>query len=60
MYIYIFEDQVIHQQKEEPNKSDLDSIDAGILTVIKFDHLNQNFMELFADARYRIIEIRKP
>ncbi len=62
MYLYIYEDQIIWQQKEEPNKNDLDSIDAGILTIIKCDknphEENEEFMELFANAEYKTVEIR--
>ena len=60
MYLYIFEDQTIWQQKEEPNESDLDSIEIGILVIIKFNHSDQNFMELFANAEYKTVEIRNP
>ena len=60
MYLYIFEDQSMWQQNEEPNNSDLDSIAAGILMVIKFEELGENFMELIGDAEYKTIKIRKP
>lgn len=58
MFLYIFEDQTIWQQKEEPNESDLNSINAGVLTIIKFDKNDENFMKLFANAEYIPIEIR--
>ncbi len=59
MYLYIFEDQTIWQLAEEPSKDDLDSIDLGILTIIKFDFIAENFMELFANAEYKTVEIGK-
>lgn len=54
MYLYIFEDFFMKQYDKKPNEDDLNSIDSGVLTILKFK--NGIFQDLQADGSWKPFE----
>lgn len=53
MYLWIFEDNDILQERDEPNQEAIDSIKEGALAVIRFNTASGKFENLYEDGTWQ-------
>ncbi len=59
MYLYIFEDGTLQQQKNKPTQEDLQAVIDGVLEIILFDIENKKFCGLDTSGCYDITKTKE-